>query len=648
MTKAETNTLRETANYPDPSIDDEAWLRKALKRADPNVLRVTLYQHTRDPELKGMDAQLTSAPGNPYEIYAVADEDRHKIIEKGVAYFLDAERPERMNLTAVEVRELIDMFEGQAVSDSAAKAGYEELAFGGFKREAQWPAGHRPEVPEDFQVLIVGAGFSAIVAAMQLDSLGIDYRIVERQEEFGGTWCLNTYPDARVDITTFIYNFTFEMNYPWRHAFAPREELNEYTEYLVEKYHIRERAQFSTKVVDAAWDEASAKWQVELEGPDGVREALEANIVLSAAGLFSTPKLPDIEGIERFQGKMFHTTEWDHDYDYRGKRVALIGTGSTGSQLLPKVAPDVAHMTVYQRTPNWITPVPSYRAEIAEERRWLLANLPGYANWNRYSFVDASVRAQCFQDLDHEWRAQGGQINEKNDLLRSMLVNMIETKMADKPELIPHLIPDFAPLSRRIVVDNGFYDTLLRDNVNLHVDGISHITERGIVGRDGVEEEFDLIILAAGFEVERYLYPVAYKGRNGATLDDLWSIDGARAYLTMTMPGFPNFFMMYGPNAGVRAGSFHSSVEMLSRYICETIAAMLDRGATSVEIREDVFKAYNQRMDEGMKEKLWEEEKGGNSYYLNRHGKSGVNMPWTLFEFYDFIRKPDVREFNFT
>ncbi|MEM9622009.1 MAG: NAD(P)/FAD-dependent oxidoreductase, partial [Pseudomonadota bacterium] len=509
-TATKETATKETATKETPV--DEQWIRTALAKADMNVLRVVLYQHTADPELKAMEVNLRGAPGNPYEIYGVSKEDRETIVDKGVAYLLNPDRPVKMDLNEAEVRELIEMFEGKVVSDSASVAGYEELAFDGFKRRAQWPNGVRPAAADDFEVLIVGAGFSAIVAAIQLDSLGINYRIVERQADFGGTWCLNTYPDARVDITTFIYNFTFEMNYPWRHAFAPREELNEYTAFLVDKYSLRDRAQFATKVVDAEWQEDTAMWHVVIEGPDGKLETLNPNVVLSAAGLFSTPKLPDIEGIERYQGKMFHTTAWDHDYDYGGKRVALIGTGSTGSQLLPKVAPEVEHITVYQRTPNWVTPVASYRSPIIEERKWLLANLPAYANWNRYSFVDASVRAQCFQDLDHDWRAQGGKINEKNDQLRAMLTNMVETKMAPKPELIPHLIPDFAPLSRRIVVDNGFYDALLRDNVELETQGISHITEKGIVGNDGIEREFDLIILAAGFEVERYLYPVAYKG----------------------------------------------------------------------------------------------------------------------------------------
>ena len=628
-------------NRYDPNLIDEA-----LGAADLNVLRVALYQQTRDPELSRIPVVLKGIPGTPFEMFHVPDECREALLRKGRDYLLDRSAPTRMALSIDEVGELAAMFQGAPVSGSEAVFAYEEMAFDGFKRWADWSAS-TPELPEDFWVLIVGAGFSGIVTAIQLQHLGIPFRFVERQNGFGGTWLLNDYPDARVDITNFIYSYTFEPDYPWKHAFAPREELMEYTRFVVAKYGLERHAAFETKVAEAVWDEGAARWKVTIEGPGGRRETLDPNVVVSCAGLFSTPKMPAIEGIESFQGRMFHSTAWDHDFDYSGKRVALIGTGSTGSQLLPSVAARAGHVSVYQRTPNWVTPIGRYRAPIPADRLWLLRNLPSYANWNRFSHVLSSVRMQAFQYLDAEWQANGGTINERNDRLREMLIGMIRHKMAARSELIDHLVPEFAPLSRRIVVDNGWYDALLRDNVDLVTDNILRITPSGVVTRHGDEREFDLIVLAAGFEVERYLHPVEYVGRNGATTKDLWSRDGARAYLTMLLPGFPNFFVMYGPNAGVRAGSFHSAVEMLTRYICGVITATIERGATSAELRREVYLDYNRRLDEGMKGLLWEHEKGGSSYYLNRHGKSGVNMPWEMHEFYDFLRKVEPDEYIF-
>ena len=621
-------------------------IEKALSSADLNVLRVALYQQTQDPELFRIPVELKSIPGTPFQNLEIPDEHREALLQKARSYLLDQNAPTRTALSLDEVGELAAMFQGAPVSASEAVFAYEEMAFDGFKRWAEWSGG-QPDLPQDFWVLIVGAGFSAIVMAIQLQHLGIPFRFVERQKGFGGTWLLNDYPDARVDITNFIYSFTFEPDYPWEHAFAPRDELMEYVRFVVAKYGLEPHATFETKVSAAVWDEGAARWKVTIEGPDGNRESIAPNVVVSCAGLFSTPKMPAIEGIESFQGHMFHSTAWDHEFDYSGKRVALIGTGSTGSQLLPSVAEKAQEVSVYQRTPNWVTPIGRYRSPIPAERQWLLRNMPGYANWNRFSHVLSSVRMQAFQYLDAEWQANGGIINEQNDLLRKMLIGMIRHKMAPRSELVEHLIPEFAPLSRRIVVDNGWYDTLLRDNVNLITDDILRITPTGIVTRHGDEREFDLIILAAGFEVERYLHPVKYVGRNGATTKELWSKDGARAYLTMLLPGFPNFFVMYGPNAGVRAGSFHSAVELLTRYICGVITETVERGATSAELRREVYIDYNRRLDEGMKSLLWEHEKGGDSYYLNRHGKSGVNMPWEMHEFYDFLSKVEADEYLF-
>lgn len=632
---------------PEPERKSEADIRAILKFADINVLRIALYQQTGDQALSEIPPIRKQFPGTPYETYTVPEEHHATIVDKAVAYLMDPKPPVNLALNPDEVRRLAALFEGVEVDDSVAEFVYEEMAFDGFKRQARWP-GDRPNVPQGFEVLIIGAGFSAVICAIQLDVLGIRFRIVERQHDWGGTWLLNTYPDARVDITNFIYSFTLEPDYPWQHAFAPREELMAYVNHVVDKYNLRQHAVFNTRVVHAQWSENAARWLVDVERADGERERLTPNVVLSCAGLFSTPKFPAIEGIESFEGRMFHTTAWDQDYDYAGKRVALIGTGSTGSQLLPRVAEKAEHVAVYQRTPNWVTPVGRYRAPIPEERKWLLRNMPGYAGWNRYSFVQASVRNQAFQYLDEDWRANGGLINEKNDQLRAALIAMIRAKMVEKPELIDDLIPEFAPLSRRIVVDNGWYDALVRDNVELITDTIDRITPRGIASGGNAERDFDLIVLAAGFEVEKYLWPVQYVGRGGLTIEDLWSVDGARAYLTMTLPGFPNFFMMYGPNAGVRAGSFHSAVEMLSRYICETIASMLERGATSVELKRSVYDDYNARLDEGMKSLLWEVERGGDSYYLNSHGKSGVNMPWEMHEFYDFVRRVNPADYKYT
>ena len=376
---------------------DEAAVRTALGAADVNVLRVALYQQTGDTWLAEVPVQRQKIPGSPYEIYSVPKEYHEKIVNAAVVYVLDPDAPVNLSLSQDEVRHLAEIFEGEQVNDSVAGFVYEEMAFDGFKRFAKWSSA-TPDIPDDFSVLIIGAGFSSVICAIQLDQLGIDYRIIERQQDWGGTWCLNSYPDARVDITNFIYSYTLEPDYPWDHAFAPRDELLKYINYMVDKYDLRSRAVFNTKITAAEWDSSSDQWRVDIENTEGSREQITPNVVLSCAGLFSTPKLPSIKGIESFKGAMFHTTNWDHDYNYTGKKVAIIGTGSTGSQLLRRVAEEADFVAVYQRTPNWVTPVGRYRAPIPEARKLLLKIMPGYSNWFRYSHVQAVrrlVKRQC-------------------------------------------------------------------------------------------------------------------------------------------------------------------------------------------------------------------------------------------------------------
>lgn len=628
------------------SVSDE-FLRRALDKCHLNSLRMALYQQTKDPDLAGMKIIPHSRPGTPFLNYLVDRSHHDELKEKAFQYLKSGNLEPAPAPDKTTALELMDMFQGgHHLDPSASGYGYEELAFEEFPREAKWKGAVPKEALKDFSVTIIGSGFSGIMAAIQLDRLGINFRVLERQSGIGGTWELNDYPEARVDITTFLYQYKFVKKYPWKSYFATRDELKEYIDHVVDTYGVRDRIELNTSLVSANWDAATREWVLEVEGPDGSLETHRSNIVISASGLFSTPNLPDIPGIRDYKGKMFHTTAWDHDYDYTGKRIALIGTGSTGSQMAPDLARRGAHLTIYQRTPNWVTPVRGYHDTVSPGKRWLLDNMPYYANWFAYNAHVAQLQNQAFHPIDTEWQEKGGYINEKNDQLREGLTAYIRKKVGDRDDLFEKLVPDYAPLARRLVVDNGWYDTLLKDNVELETGGIQTITEDGIISNDGIERKFDLIVLGAGFKVSQYLWPVKYVGRDGAQLEDLWEKDGARAHLTMTMPGFPNFFMLYGPNAGTRSGSFHSWIEILVRYVGTVITEMLERGAKQVELKRETYDAYNAELDAEMSKMLWESEKGGGGYYVNEFGRSGVNMPWTLAEFYDRVKAPDMDDFD--
>lgn len=627
---------------------DEAAVRAALDLANLNVLRIALYQLTGDEVLAQMRVDKVPMRGGAFFAYVLNERFHEPLKEKALAYLRSTKGEAPPPPDDDEARRLMELLTGEPLSDREFRFGLEELAFADFPREANWTRVEKPPRAESFEIVIVGAGASGIVAAIQFEKLGIPYRIIERQSDLGGTWQLNHYPDARVDTNSYLYQFKFVKNYPWTEYFASQKEVRGYLERVAREYGVADKIEFDVELRKATYVEESGTWDLELLDCSGVTSRVNANVVVSAAGLFSTPKVPDIPGIETFEGRIFHTTDWDDAYDYSGARLAVIGNGSTGTQLMPKLAEDAAHLTVYQRTPQWVSKMEGYRETIPAGVRWLFDNVPFYWNWYCYSSQMTTSGMQGAQVYDREWQRNGGQISERNDGLRKALVEYIESKVGHDPDLVAKVTPEYAPLARRLVVDNGWYDALLRDNVDLVDCGIERITSTGIVDNDGFETPLDAIALAAGFEVSRYMWPVEYVGRGGTTLENLWEADGARAYLGMTMPQFPNLFVFYGPNAQPRAGGFLSWVEIWSRYVARSVVTLIESGHRTIEVRRDVFEDYNARMDEAMTDLIWENEgpKSTTNYYVNRHGRQNVQMPWLLDEYHEWVVEPDMNDYH--
>jgi 4-hydroxyacetophenone monooxygenase len=370
-----------------------------------------------------------------------------------------------------------------------------------------------------------------------------------------------------------------------------------------------------------------------------------ANVIISASGLFSTPNLPDIPGIASFEGTLFHTATWDSTASLAGQQVALIGTGSSGAQVMPKLAATAKTLSVFQRTPNWYSAMEGYGQPITMEFKFLLDRIPYYWNWYGYSRLVAALLVQDLQIHDRRWQKQGGAISSGNDKLREVLTNYLRQKLDNDPELIRKCTPSYAPLARRLVVDSGWFEALKRPNVELVVDGIERITPDGILTRDGTTRTFGVIVLGAGFRVSEYLWPVEYVGCSGRTPQTLWERDGARAYLGMTLPGFPNLFIFYGPNGQPRAGSFHSWAEVWTRYAASAIVAMLETNHRVIECRKEAFDKYNEKMDAEMSQMIWEQE-GKSGYYVNAYGRSGVNMPWRTEQYHGATIVPDLTAFE--
>ncbi|KAF9891529.1 hypothetical protein FE257_003996 [Aspergillus nanangensis] len=626
---------------------DDAFIHTVIDKSNLNALRLALLQATGDPDLARMQTRRHAIRGGAMFAHVLAEEEVPAMKEKAFAY-LATRAPDAPILpppSKTEAKKLTDIFGDEPVPDHEYDYHYEELAYEEFPRDAQW-TDKKPSADriDKFKVVVVGGGISGLAAAVQFKRLGLNFQVLERQGAIGGTWLLNSYPDARVDTSSYLFQFKFFKNYPWSEYFASAGETRKYLDGVAEHYQVKEHFYFNREVVGAVWHDETSEWELTVKHADGHDETIICNAVVSGSGLFATPNQPNIQGIKDFKGPIFHTTKWDHSVDYSNKRVALLGTGSTGTQLAPAVASKTKQFTIFQRTPNWIMNMDGYRSVIDEHVRWLFANMPYYWNWYCYSSHVTSQQLQYMQNIDKNWQAKGGIINERNDRVRQNLTEYIESKAEGIPGLLAKILPKHAPLVRRLVVDNGFYDMLRRENVELVTNPIDRFTENGIKTSDGVEREFDIVVLGTGFKVSQYFWPCKYVGRNGASMDSLWSKDGPRSYLGLVLPGFPNFFSFYGPNHQPRSGGFYSWGEIWARYTALAIIHLIENDKRSIECRRDVYDEYNGRLDQAAKDLIWEMD--GHGYYVNEFGRQSVNAPWHTADYHRMVSRPNFDDFE--
>lgn len=624
------------------SVVDSNFIRRAVEACDLAALRAALYQASGDPELEQLGPVADLGP-----------EDRARLVER-VTHLLETER-EGYTLRVPsdeELRRLMDLVLGVPTEEGHFEIRKKFLAFEGFPFLYERPA-DAPPVPEDFEVAIIGAGLSGIAAAVQLERLGIPYVVYERLDEVGGTWSLNKYPDIRVDTLSITYEYSFDDHYPWTEYFARGAEVREYVEFMAKKYGVFDHVRVGHALESATFDDEMSQWQLTLRRSDGSCEERTVRAVVSAAGLFSTPKLPDIPGADGFEGTLLHPTQWSEERDVKGKRVAVIGNGSTGVQLLAPVAAEADQVHVFQRTPQWISPRLNYGRAVEPEVQWLFDNVPGYWNWCRYtSIIGLFTWHEDFLIPDPEWERQGGHITQKSEELREFLIGYVKEEVGGRADLIERLIPDHAPMVRRPVVDNGWYRALTRDNVELVTDEIARITPTGIETIDGQHREVDLIVLATGYKVDQYLWPTEYQGEGGVNLRAQWDADSPRAYLGMMVPRFPNLFIMYGPNSQPVSGgvSLPSWLQIWSAYIGQCLLTLIDEGRSRVAVTEHAFKEHNARLDEEASGLAFITDKGSveKNYYVTAAGRLLVNTPFETADLYAMMAKPDRDEVEFS
>lgn len=627
-----------------------AALRATLEQADIRVLLMSLVHITGEQEWLDrvepfIEAQFYGGAKNPQGVGAsIPDELKAEIRERMLGVILEGRRP-LATPTPEQMQRMMSICVGEHVGDEFLPLVLEQSGFTGIQ-EVDLSARVKP--PAGFKVMVIGAGMAGICAGVRLGEAGYDYEIIERNAEVGGTWWENTYPGVAVDTPSHFYSYSFELNNDWPHFFSRGEKVEKYLQHCVDKFGVRERIVFNTDAADFVWNEARQKWRVTLRDlKTGMETTREANVVITAVGALNRPAYPAIPGLDKFAGPVVHTARWDHTLDVRGKRVAIIGVGCSAMQVGPAIVEQTEHLTVFQRSPHWIVPSPSLNAEVPAGARWALQNIPYYAQWFRFlTYWMVSDGLYPVAVVDPEWPMTES-VSAPNERRRQILLDYIQRELGDRPDLIEKVIPDFPPMGKRIIQDNNWYKMLKRDDVTLDTSAIERIETDAIVTRDG-RVPVDVIILATGFETRKWLHPLHVVGRDGVALREIWGDEDPRAYLGLTVPGFPNFFVMGGPNSAPNHGAgVNMLVEVHSNYILGCLSLLHREHASALEPRREVHDRYNEQVEQKLKGMVWSHPKVS-SYYLNSRHRNFMSNPWRLVDYWRMMRMPNIDDYLVT
>ncbi|WP_043627109.1 flavin-containing monooxygenase [Nonomuraea candida] len=469
-------------------------------------------------------------------------------------------------------------------------------------------------------IVIVGAGFAGICMGIKLKQAGYhDFVILEKAAEPGGTWRDNTYPGCACDVPSHMYSYSFALNPGWSRMFAPQEEIRDYLRSCVAAYGLTPHIRYGAQVASLEYDDAARAWTVTTEA-GGV---LRPNAVVSAIGALHIPKFPEIAGRESFAGPAFHSAAWDHSADLTGKRVAVIGTGASAIQFVPKIAPAARHLTVFQRTAPWIHPKPDFAFSPAARR---LLRLPGAAR---------ALRAGIYWAL--ESRAAGFAVDPRLMKPHERLALRHLRAQVPDPGLRRALTPDYLIGCKRVIVSSDYYPALTRENVSLVTDGVTEIRERSLVDATGTEHPADVIVYGTGFKVTDALAEQRIIGRNGLKLQDAWR-DGIEAYHGIATAGFPNLFFLLGPNTGLGHNSVVFMIESQVRYVIECLRLLSRTQARALDVRPEAQRAHNDRLRARLDPLVWNAG-GCRSWYLDEHGVNRTIWPGFSFEYWARTRR---------
>jgi cation diffusion facilitator CzcD-associated flavoprotein CzcO len=480
-------------------------------------------------------------------------------------------------------------------------------------------------------VVIVGTGFSGLGMAIQLRKGGReDFVILEKAHDVGGTWRDNTYPGCASDIPSHMYSFSFEQNAAWSRAYSAQPEIWDYLRRVVDKYDLRRFIRFDQEMTGARWDEEGGRWHVSsASGEEFVGAFLVAGI-----GALHLPQIPELPGIETFQGAAFHSARWDHDFDFEDKKVAVVGTGASAVQFVPRIAPKVAKLSLFQRTPPWIMP----KAD---------REMPG---WTRRAFRSVPLLQRAYRDFLYwtlEVRALGFNGHPGVMKLGQRIAKHNIDKHIQDRALRAKVTPDYTMGCKRVLISNDYYPALARDNVDVVTDGVAEVREHSIVDSAGVEHEVDAIVYGTGFHVTDAFDDLDIVGRNGRVLGKEWAGEGMRTHLGITVSGYPNLFFLLGPNTGLGHNSVVFMIESQIAYVAEAVRMVERSGAKALDAREDVQEEFNAEIQRKLAKGIWTQG-GCKSWYLDAKGVNRTIWPGFTWRYWLDTRKVKPEDFTLT
>lgn len=657
------------ADADDPGADMD--IEQAVQDADLRVLLMALFQVTGDwtwlepPFRPRRDVRII-----PPEDAGLPDDVARRIRAGAVevaARLADGAEPAITDPGDELMVELMSVCLGQDVPAEYAPMMREEMGF--VSRDVVWPTPpdlvpsrndsddgvHAERSGFSPSVMVIGAGASGVAMGVRLQRLGLDYTIVERGASVGGVWRDNRYPGAGVDTPNHAYSFSFAPPHRWSRYFAPQSELESYITGTADDFGVTQHVEFHTEVVGASWDEAADQWVVSLRrvdpsgGHDGNMETRRVEVLISAIGQLNVAKAPVIEGLDSFEGPVFHSSEWPDDLDVTGRRIAIIGTGASAMQIVPAIADRVDRLTVFQRSAQWARPIPRYQDPIPVGSQWLFEHFPFYAAWFRFTMLwrygDGLLP---LLRKDPDWPHPERSVNRVNDRHRQEMADHIESELADRPDLIEKCMPTYPPYGKRILLDAGWFAAMRAPGVELVVDAVDRVDATGVVDDVGRHHDADVIVLATGFEVFQMAARIGIRGRDGVDLADVWADDDPTAYLGITVPGFPNFFCLQGPTTGLgHGGSAIFQAECHARHITACLAEVARAGGRAIEVRQEPVDEYTARLDAEHDDLIWTHP-GMRNWYRNDAGRVVAIMPWRLVDYWAMTHDPDLSHYVIT